>query len=52
MTRVRLGPVITVSAIALIALLVPVLPFADPLHVDVPQHLFPPSMLHLVGHDE
>ena len=52
MTRVRLGPVITVSAIALIALLVPVLPLADPLHVDVPHHLFPPSMGHLLGQDE
>ncbi len=35
MTRVRLGPVITVAAIALVALLVPVLPLADPLHIDV-----------------
>jgi peptide/nickel transport system permease protein len=52
MTRVRLGPVITVATIALVALLVPVLPLADPLHIDVPHHLFPPSMGHLLGQDE
>jgi peptide/nickel transport system permease protein len=52
MTRVRHGPVIAVVAIALIALLVPVLPLPDPLHIDVAHHLLPPSTQHPLGQDE
>ncbi len=52
MTRVRHGPVFAVAAIALIALLVPVLPLPDPLHIDVAHHLFPSSTQHPLGQDE
>jgi peptide/nickel transport system permease protein len=47
-----LAPVIAVVIIALLALLVPVLPLADPLHIDVAHHLAPPSLAHLLGQDE
>ena len=46
------APVIAVATIALLALLVPVLPLADPLHIDVAHHLAPPSLAHLLGQDE
>ncbi len=46
------APVIAVAAIALLALVVPVLPLADPLHIDVTHHLAPPSLAHPLGQDE
>ena len=52
MRRVRLGPVIAVAAIALIAFLVPLLPLPDPVHMDVAHHLSAPSMVHPLGQDE
>ncbi len=45
-------PGIAVAGIALLALLVPILPLADPLHIDVAHHLAPPSLAHLLGQDE
>lgn len=45
-------PLVAVAGIALLALLVPILPLADPLHIDVAHHLAPPSLAHLLGQDE
>ena len=52
MIRMRRGPVITVAAIALVALVVPLLPLADPLRIDAAHDLAPPSLLHPLGQDE
>jgi peptide/nickel transport system permease protein len=52
MRRYGSGPVIAVGAIALLALVVPILPLADPLHIDVANHLAPPSLAHKLGQDE
>ena len=45
-------PVIAVAAIAGLALVVPLLPLDDPLHIDVAHHLSPPSLAHKLGQDE
>jgi peptide/nickel transport system permease protein len=45
-------PILGVAAIVLLALAVPVLPLADPLHIDVAHHLAPPSLAHPLGQDE
>lgn len=50
--RLRRGPVVAVAGIALIALLVPLLPLADPLRIDVAHHLSSPSLAHWLGRDE
>ena len=52
MRRMRRGPVVTIAAIALIALLVPVLPLPDPVRIDVAHQLAPPSWSHWLGQDE
>jgi peptide/nickel transport system permease protein len=52
MSRLRLGPVIAVAAIALLALAVPFLPLANPVRIDVAQHLSLPSAAHWLGQDE
>jgi peptide/nickel transport system permease protein len=52
MMRVRRGPVIAVAAIGVVALLAPLLPLADPLHMDVAHHLASPSLPHPLGQDE
>ena len=49
---VRRGPVIAVAGIALVALLVPILPLADPQHVDAARQLASPSLPHPLGQDE
>jgi peptide/nickel transport system permease protein len=49
---VRRGPVIAVAGIALVALLVPILPLADPQHADAARQLASPSLLHPLGQDE
>ena len=45
-------PILGVAAIVLLALAVPVLPLADPLHIDVAHHLAPPSHAQPLGQDE
>jgi peptide/nickel transport system permease protein len=52
MMRVRRGPTIAVAALAVVALLVPLLPLADPLQMDVAHHLAAPSLRHPLGQDE
>ncbi|SDR54341.1 peptide/nickel transport system permease protein [Rhizobiales bacterium GAS113] len=51
MKRVRFA-MLTVGAIALIALAVPLLPVPDPLRIDVSHRLLGPSAQHLLGQDE
>lgn len=51
MTQIRRGPLIAVATMALIALVVPLLPLADPLHTDLANHLAPPSLAHPLGRD-
>jgi peptide/nickel transport system permease protein len=48
----RRGPAIAVAAIAVLAAAVPLLPLADPLHMDVAHRLAPPSAAHWFGTDE
>jgi peptide/nickel transport system permease protein len=52
MIRVRRGPVIAIAAMAFVALLVPLLPLADPLRIDAANHLASPSLSHPLGQDE
>ena len=52
MSRIRRGPVIAVAGIALLALIVPLLPLSDPIHMDVAQQLAAPSLDHWLGQDE
>ena len=49
---VRRGPVIAVASIALVALLVPILPLADPQHTDAARQLASPSLPHPLGQDD
>ncbi len=51
MRRLRRGPVIAVGAIAALALLVPLLGLANPLHMDIAHRLGPPSFAHPLGLD-
>jgi len=50
--RVRLGPVLAVGAIALLTLIVPVLPLAPPVTMDIAHRMAPPSPAHWLGQDE
>ncbi len=52
MRQVRRGPVVAVAIIAALALVVPILPLADPLRMDVAKHLANPSLWHPLGLDE
>ena len=52
MMRVRRGPVIGVAAIAILALLVPLLPLPDPVRIEVARQLAAPSAAHWLGQDE
>jgi peptide/nickel transport system permease protein len=52
MRQIRLAPVIAVAVIAVLALAVPILPLADPLRMDVANHLATPSLSHPLGLDE
>ena len=52
MKRLRRGPIAAITAIALIALAVPLLPLPDPLRVDAAHPLLAPSWTHLLGQDE
>ena len=52
MRQVRRGPVVAVAIIAALALVVPILPLADPLRMDVANHLTNPSLWHPLGLDE
>ena len=51
-SRLRLGPILAVGVIALLALLVPALPLPDPVHMNVPHRLAYPSAAHWLGQDE
>jgi hypothetical protein len=50
--RRRWTAAIPIAAVVVIALLVPILPLADPLHIDVAHQLARPSASHLLGQDE
>jgi peptide/nickel transport system permease protein len=52
MKRLRRTPAFAVCAILALALAVPLLPLADPLHIDVAHRLEAPSAGHLLGQDE
>ncbi len=52
MRRIRRLPMLTMGVIVLLALLVPVLPLPDPVHMDVAHRLARPSVRHLLGQDE
>jgi peptide/nickel transport system permease protein len=52
MRRIRRLPVLAMGVIVLLALLVPVLPLPDPIHMDVAHRLASPSEWHLLGQDE
>ena len=52
MGRLRMGPVLAVGAIAVLAFLVPLLPLPDPVSMDVPHGLARPSAAHWLGLDE
>ena len=52
MRRLALTPILAVAAIALIALLVPVLPLPGPVSMDVAHRMAPPSAAHWLGQDE
>jgi peptide/nickel transport system permease protein len=47
-----LVPGIVVGAIIAVALIVPLLPLPDPVRMDVPARLLPPSAVHPLGQDE
>src|SRR5262245_58425047 len=47
-----LVPGIMVGAIIAVALVVPVLPLPDPIRMEIPARLLPPSVSHLLGQDE
>jgi peptide/nickel transport system ATP-binding protein/peptide/nickel transport system permease protein len=47
-----LVPGIVVGAIIVVALVVPLLPLPDPVRMDVPARLLPPSAVHPLGQDE
>jgi peptide/nickel transport system permease protein len=51
-TRQLLVPGIVVGAIIAVALIVPLLPLPDPVRMDVPARLLPPSAAHPLGQDE
>ncbi len=51
MRALRLGPVVGVAAIALVALAVPVLPLWTPTAMDIMHRLAPPSAAHWLGQD-
>src|SRR5262245_65675410 len=51
-TRHLLVPSIIVGAIIAVALVVPFLPLPDPIRMDIPARLLPPSGGHLLGQDE
>ena len=52
MRPVRRPPIVAVVVIAALALAVPILPLADPLRMDVANHLAAPSLSHPLGLDE
>ena len=52
MRQVRRGPIVALAVIAALALAVPILPLADPLRMDVANHLAAPSLSHPLGLDE
>jgi peptide/nickel transport system permease protein len=48
----RRGPLVAVAAIAVLALVVPLLPLPDALRMDVVHRMAPPSAAHWLGQDE
>jgi peptide/nickel transport system permease protein len=50
--RSRWTAAIPIACVVVVALLVPILPLADPLHIDVAHQLARPSASHLLGQDE
>ena len=52
MRQIRPPPIVAVAVIAALALAVPILPLADPLRMDVANHLAAPSLSHPLGLDE